>query len=44
LERNSKGPFRLKRNVLSIKNEESYTFCEFYHFKYSDTISEKLAQ
>jgi hypothetical protein len=33
-----------QKNVLAIKNEDSYTFCEFYHFKYNYTISEKLAQ
>jgi hypothetical protein len=30
-------------NALSLENEESYISCEFYHFKYNDTISEKLA-
>jgi len=44
LETNSIRPFRLKRSALSVKNEESYTFCKLYNFKYSDTISEKLAQ
>jgi hypothetical protein len=31
------------KNALPIKSEESFTFCEFYHFKYSDTISEKMS-